>query len=68
MGAPVQQAERKAATDWLREALPIDIKCKTGAIIMGNPSTPTILIAGFDRVSGTYAAVKVSERVSARGF
>ncbi|ORY77194.1 hypothetical protein BCR35DRAFT_353168 [Leucosporidium creatinivorum] len=58
MGAPVQQAEKQAATDWLREALPIDIKCKTGAIIMGNPSTPTILIAGFDRVSGTYAAVK----------
>lgn len=60
MGAPAQQAEKTAATDWLREALPIDIKCKTGAIIMGNPSTPTILIAGFDRVSGTYAAVKVS--------
>lgn len=46
-------------TDWLREALPIDIRCKTGSIIFGNRSTPTILIAGFDSVAGSYAAVKV---------
>lgn len=50
----------KTKTDWLREALPIDIRCKTGSIIMGNRSTPTILISGFDSVAGSYAAVKVS--------
>ncbi|GAA5979280.1 hypothetical protein JCM10908_002865 [Rhodotorula pacifica] len=45
-------------TDWLLEALPIAVKCKRGAIILGNPSTPTVLIAGFDSVEGTYSAVK----------
>jgi hypothetical protein len=49
----------KGGTDWLMEALPIDIRCKTGSIIMGNRSTPTILIAGFEGVAGSYAAVKV---------
>lgn len=51
--------KKKATTDWLREALPIEIRCKTGSIIMGNPSTSNILIAGFEKVSGSYAAVKV---------
>ena len=63
-GAPVETKKEsgKEKTDWLREALPVEIKCKTGAIIMGNPSTPSILIAGFDKVAGTYAAVKVGLR------
>ncbi|BGP16903.1 Macrophage colony-stimulating factor 1 receptor [Rhodosporidiobolus nylandii] len=51
-------AEGKQGTDWLREALPIQVKCKKGAIILGNPSTPTIMIAGFEGVGGTYSAVK----------
>lgn len=50
---------KKVPTDWLREALPIEIRCKTGSIIMGNPSTSNILIAGFEKVSGAYSAVKV---------
>ncbi|KAL8281144.1 hypothetical protein RQP46_006502 [Phenoliferia psychrophenolica] len=49
---------KKVPTDWLREALPIEIQCKTGSIIMGNPSTSNILIAGFEKVSGSYSAVK----------
>lgn len=49
----------KGGTDWLMEALPIDIRCKAGSIIMGNRSTPTILVTGFDAVAGSYAAVKV---------
>ncbi|KAK4051737.1 Macrophage colony-stimulating factor 1 receptor [Microbotryomycetes sp. JL221] len=57
---PIVESRKKASTDWWREALPIDIKCKSGAIIMGNPSTPTILIAGFDSVRGTYSASKVA--------
>ncbi|KAK4047646.1 Macrophage colony-stimulating factor 1 receptor [Microbotryomycetes sp. JL201] len=52
----------KATTDWWREALPIDIRCKTGSIVLGNPSTPTILIAGFHSVSGTYSAAKSRSR------
>lgn len=63
-GSPVegldQRSNTKAPTDWLREALPIEIKCRVGSIIMGNPSTPTVLIAGFERVDGSYAAVKVT--------
>lgn len=59
-----KEKEGKATTDWLREALPIEIKCSTGAIIMGNPSTSNIIIAGFDKVAGSYAAVKVSFPVS----
>ncbi|KAI5479573.1 hypothetical protein MNV49_003310, partial [Pseudohyphozyma bogoriensis] len=53
---------KKAPTDWIREALPIDISCKKGSIIMGNPSTSNILIAGFEKVSGSYAAVKSRSR------
>ncbi|KAM0790005.1 hypothetical protein ACM66B_005335 [Microbotryomycetes sp. NB124-2] len=64
--APPERADEQRArddrrdpgTDWWREALPIDIKCRTGSIIMGNPSTPTLLIAGFHSVSGTYSAAK----------
>lgn len=59
-GGKVGKTKMKVATDWLREALPIDIRCKIGAIVMGNPSTANIVIAAFDSVDGTYAAVKVS--------
>lgn len=50
----------RTRTDWLLEALPIEVECEKGAVILGNPSTPCILIAGFDTVVGTYSAVKVS--------
>ncbi|SCV73833.1 BQ2448_6263 [Microbotryum intermedium] len=46
-------------TDWRREALPVDFRCQTGSIVMGNPSTPSLLIAGFDRIDGLYSASKV---------
>ncbi|GAA6038491.1 hypothetical protein JCM8097_004593 [Rhodosporidiobolus ruineniae] len=61
-----REAEGKSkSTDWLREALPIQVKCKKGAIIIGNPSTPSILIAGFEGVGGTYAAVKARSALDA---
>ncbi|KAM0754575.1 hypothetical protein T439DRAFT_352583 [Meredithblackwellia eburnea MCA 4105] len=44
--------------NWRRELFPIDILCKTGSIILGNPSTANILIAGFDKASGALSAVK----------
>jgi hypothetical protein len=56
----VEGEGKKDATDWMREALPIEILCKTGSIIMGNVSTSNIVIAGFQEVAGSYAAVKVS--------
>lgn len=49
----------KNTTDWLREALPIEFKCSTGSIIMGNASTQSIVIAGFNKAEGSYSAVKV---------
>lgn len=52
----------EGTTDWLREFLPIEIKCTTGAILMGNQTTPSIIIAGFDSCRGTYAAVKSRSR------
>lgn len=49
----------KNTTDWLREALPIEFKCSTGSIIMGNASTQSIVIVGFEKAEGSYSAVKV---------
>ncbi|GJN87915.1 hypothetical protein Rhopal_000870-T1 [Rhodotorula paludigena] len=63
-GRKEQQRRREMAegkrnkTNWLLEALPIAVSCGRGAIVMGNPSTPTILITGFDGVEGTYSAGK----------
>lgn len=54
---------KRDGTNWLLEALPIAVTCSRGAIIMGNPSTPTILIAGFDGVEGTYSAGKARSRL-----
>lgn len=58
LDAPIEAA--KASIDWYKESLPIEIKCKTGSITMGNPSTPTIIIAGFEQVEGVHTAVKAS--------
>ena len=54
---------KKDGTNWLLEALPIAIECSRGAIVMGNPSTPSILVAGFDGVDGTYSAGKARSKL-----
>ncbi|GAA5906531.1 hypothetical protein JCM8208_000472 [Rhodotorula glutinis] len=54
---------KKDGTNWLLEALPIAVECSRGAIVMGNPSTPSILIAGFDGVNGTYSAGKARSKL-----
>ncbi|GAA5841695.1 hypothetical protein JCM9279_000733 [Rhodotorula babjevae] len=54
---------KKDGTNWLLEALPIAIECSRGAIVMGNPSTPSILVAGFHGVNGTYSAGKARSKL-----
>ncbi|GAA5833329.1 hypothetical protein JCM11251_005205 [Rhodosporidiobolus azoricus] len=56
---------KKGATNWMLEALPIHIKCKKGAIIIGNSSTPSLMIAGFENVAGTYSATKARSKLDA---
>jgi hypothetical protein len=41
------------------DALPIEFKCDKGAIVMGNANTPTVMVAQFQRGSGTYSASAV---------
>ncbi|SGY18835.1 BQ5605_C014g07488 [Microbotryum silenes-dioicae] len=52
------ESGHEKGTDWWREALPVDFRCQTGSIVMGNPSTPSLLIAGFSRIDGVYSASK----------
>ena len=39
--------------------LPVSLEATKGAIICGNPSTPSLLVADFSRAEGTYGIVKV---------
>ncbi len=43
-----------------RDLLPIEIAGDTGAIVIGNPETPCLLIAQFKAMSGFYEALPVS--------
>ncbi|KAF8577934.1 hypothetical protein K439DRAFT_1363574, partial [Ramaria rubella] len=36
------------------ELLPIDLEAVRGAIVCGNPSTPSVLVAGFSNAQGSY--------------
>jgi hypothetical protein len=47
------------AIDWFRESLPIEVQITRGAVVLGNRSTPSLLIAGFRSALGTCGAVKV---------
>ena len=47
------------AIDWFRETLPVEIQVTRGAVVVGNKSTPSLLIAGFRSALGTCGAVKV---------
>ena len=42
-----------------KDMLPLGIDIQTGAIILGNHSTPNLLVAEFRNASGTYGIVPV---------
>lgn len=42
-----------------KDMLPLGIDIQTGAIILGNPSTPSLLVAEFRNALGTYGIVPV---------
>jgi hypothetical protein len=44
--------------DWYRETFPIEIQVVRGAVVMGNRSTPSLLVAGFRSASGTCGVVE----------
>lgn len=46
--------------NFFRKLLPLQIVSDRGAIIIGNSNLPTILVAEFKRVEGTYEACRVS--------
>lgn len=50
------------STDWLREALPLEVEIITGSLVVGNDATPSLMILGFKGAEGTYSAEAVSER------
>lgn len=43
-----------------KNLLPFGVDIQTGAIILGNPSTPNLLVAEFRNAVGTYGNVPVS--------
>jgi len=43
-----------------KDLLPLGIDIQTGAIILGNQSTPELLVAEFQHAFGTYGIVTVS--------
>ncbi|GAA95056.1 uncharacterized protein L969DRAFT_25347 [Mixia osmundae IAM 14324] len=53
-----EPADSSGDIDWLRELLPAEVRAFNGSIVLGNASTPTVLICAFDAVAGTYETVK----------
>ena len=47
--------------------LPVAIEATKGAIVLGNPSTPQLLVAEFRRADGTFGVVKVYRLASSTG-
>jgi len=43
-----------------KDLLPVGITVVTGALVLGNPSTPSILVAEFQSANGTFGVVAVS--------
>jgi hypothetical protein len=43
-----------------KDLLPLGIEVSTGSIVLGNPSTPSILVAEFRSAAGTFGVVSVS--------
>lgn len=48
--------------DWFRESLPIEVHVNRGSVVLGNRSTPSLLIAGFKSAVGTCGAVDSRSR------
>lgn len=46
-----------------KDLLPISLEVVKGAFIIGNESTPTLLVAEYRRSEGTYGIVPVSPHV-----
>ena len=42
-----------------RDFLPIEIVGDTGAVVIGNPETPSLLVAHYKSMSGIYEVVQV---------
>lgn len=42
-----------------KELLPLGLSIRTGAIILGNPSTPNLLVVEFQNAAGTFGIVSV---------
>lgn len=43
-----------------KDLLPLGVEVTTGAIVLGNPSTPSLLVAEFRTATGTFGVVAVS--------
>lgn len=65
----------QAAVWWMRQQLPnldpkdllpLGITVTTGAIVLGNPSTPSMLVAEFNSANGTFGVVAVSPALCGR--
>ncbi|CAJ0914279.1 941_t:CDS:2, partial [Entrophospora sp. SA101] len=50
------QNENDFGNSFLCKLLPIQIDCERGAFIIGNPKTPSLLVADFSQSSGIYDA------------
>ncbi|CCX30950.1 Similar to Protein CSF1; acc. no. Q12150 [Pyronema omphalodes CBS 100304] len=50
--------EKLVASSPYLQMLPIKIECSRGAVVMGNNNTPSILVAHFEKASGTVEARK----------
>jgi hypothetical protein len=48
------------AVDWFREALPVELRVQTGALVLGSDATPMVLIADFKRADGILTVSEVS--------
>lgn len=43
------------------EVLPIDVVAVRGAIVLGNASTPSLLVARFSQADGSYSIISVRD-------
>lgn len=57
----VEYFRRQLPTLDPKDLLPLGINVQTGAIILGNPSTPNLLVAEFHSALGTYSTSPVCD-------
>jgi hypothetical protein len=46
--------------NWFREALPVELHIVSGSVVLGSDSTPSVLVANFERTEGTLEITDVS--------